>query len=458
MRARLVHVLRRPALLAALLLLPMCHLNCPASDEGLPPPVDGGADDAGGEPDATPAQDARGDRGTADAGSGEWLVMPGVPEGCAARMARDPAALHPPLSFEPCPDKPGCRQLVMDWVADEYGRVAILGFDQTGWHDGTRGYVVFRRPAPDVTTPGAYWTILAADDGEIVALWSHRFPRDDATFCYLGRVVVGEGRYVVDVFNENTYERWIVGGELADPVGTVRLAGVLSELGADVNFVRAGRDHIAVQTTAYQVFRLGWDGAVRRIEDASGTPPDADAPTPVGAATVFNSWAASNRILISLGGAPPEELVPPPEPAAEPSIHATMDGQTLAWLTGITRRGGSPIRFEAVELWASPYAERMEDLSPVRLGTMNHRSVHGALWAGSGHAAVMDADSEGETVIRLFRVSDGFETVLRPPPGLLWTGEIPYIGPREVVLGAGTQPRAQTAIQFVDHTALEPAL
>ena len=448
----MAHLARKPALVALLLLLPTC--NCPAYD--VLPPLDGAVDGDADPSDRAPPPDTGRDSSTArDAGSGEWLVMPGVPEGCAARMARDPAALHPPLAFEACPDKDDCRQLVMDWAADEHGRVAILGFDQTGWHDGTRGYFVFRRSAPDTTAPGAYWTILAADDGEVIALWSHRFPRDSATFCYLGRVVVGEGRYVVEVFNENTHEHWIVGGELTDPVGTVRLAGVLSDLGADVNIMRAGRDHIALQTTGYQVFRLGWDGTVRRIEDSFGVPPDADGPTPVGRATVFNHSGVSNKIMISLDGAPPEDLVPAPEPAAEPSIHATMDGQTLAWLTGITRSGGSPLGFEAVELWTSPFAPSTEDLRPTRLARMNNPGIHPNIWAGHGHVAVVDDDA---TVIRFFRAVDAFETALRAPSGLFWSGEVPYIGPREVVLGAGTQPTSQTAIQFVDYTALEPAL
>lgn len=440
----------RAALVLALVALPTC--NCPGDD--VPPWDEDGGVDAGPEPpDATAPVDTGTDGASrGDAGSGEWLVMPGVPERCAALMARDPSALQPPLEFEPCPDRDDCRQLVMDWSADEFGRAAILGFDQAGWHDGSRGYFVVRRPDPDPSASGGYWTILAADDGEIIALWSHRFWRDSSPHCYLGRVVVGEGRYVVTVINEHRDERWVLGGEIREPVVTAR---AVARLSLDVNIIRAGRDHIAVETSAYHAYRLRWDGTMSRIDDASGDAVDADGPSPVGTATVFAHVGVPNAIMASVEGSVPEPLVPSPAEGAEPSMNGNTDGGTLAWLTGFDRVGSSPLFFDRVELWASPYAERMEDLSPVRLGVMGNTGIHNAIWAGHVHAAVIDDDP---TVVRFFRVADGFETALRAPPGLRWSGEIPYIGPREVLLGAGTQPTHQSVIQLVDYTALEPAL
>lgn len=81
--------------------------------------------DAGGDAAAdVRIRDASIDRNEplGDAGSdwswlpGEWGEVPGIPNFCQARMAKNPARDIPPLAWKACTGAiPGCRQLVVDW-------------------------------------------------------------------------------------------------------------------------------------------------------------------------------------------------------------------------------------------------------------------------------------------------------------------------------------------------------
>jgi len=430
--------------------------NCPGP--GKLPPWDAGTD---GVPDDTghdtgPARDAGRDAGAArDAGPVTWLALPGLSERCGM-MAVEPAAVHPPLSFEPCPDRPACRQLVADWESNDDG-ARFVSYTDTGYHDGERGIFVFAKPDPSTADRRAWWTVIATDAGEVLAVVRHRVPDDRV--CFLAKVVVGEGRFVIEVVLPDLSSR-ILGGELSTPAATLREVARYDPAAYGdgwISYLRVGAEQMAFNTTGYRGYRVGWDGSVRRMDRADGTWVDTNHPSVVGSTIVFDDEQASNHILVSEAGGPPVDLVPPPAPGAQPSVHYRTDGRTLAWLTGFDSVGLSSLLFERVELWASPFAARAEDLAPVRIAQMRNPGVHAAIIGGWGHAAVEDDDA---AMIRFFRVADAHETELRAPEGTTWTGFVSYIGPREVMVSAGTRLAysGQSAVMFIDHTALEPPL
>jgi len=425
--------------------------NCPGP--GKLPPWDGGTDgvpaDAGR--DAPAARDAG-----RDAGPVTWIALPGLSERCGM-MAVEPAAVHPPLSFEPCPDRPACRQLVADWEPNDNG-YRVSASSLSGYHDGERGHFVMGRPDP--MSEVRHWSIVATDGGEIILVV--RMPNLDTvgSGCLFAETVIGEGHYAMRVLMPDRSER-IFGGELTAPAATLReVARYDPRAYGDgwISYLRVGAEQMAFNTTSYRGYRVGWDGSIRRIDRADGTWVDTNHPSVAGSAIVFDDEQARNHILVSEAGGPPVDLVPPPAPGAEPSVHYRTDGRTLAWLTGFDRIGGGPFYYERVELWASPFAARAEELSPVRLAVMRNPGVHAAVLGGWGHAAVIDDDA---AVIRFFRVSDGHETELRAPEGTTWDGFVSFIGPREVMVSAGDMlayRSGHSAVMFIDHTALEPPL
>lgn len=372
-------------------------------------------------------------------------------------MAREPSAVLPPLRFEPCPDRSACRQLVLDWEENSEGARLVMEFTGTGYHDGERGYFVFRRPDPIVSRdPWTWWTVTATDAGAIVSVIRHVFP-EDGRGCYLGIVVVGEGRYLIEVKPGDDFTSILLGGELAAPADTLqRIVHLDPSLygGGFINYLSVGREHIAAETTQHRPLRLGWDGAVQLIDGGMS----ADSPDVVGASILFDSFGTTDQILVSDAGARFLELVPPPGPGAEPVTHHRTDGATLAWAVGFNRMSADdPFVFDRVELWAAPFASTATELRPARVGALRNTRAPGYIMGGRGHAAVIDDDP---AVIRFFRIADGHETPLRAPPGLQWTSFVSFIGPREVLAGAGRGAAVfgESAVQLIDYTALEPPL
>lgn len=440
----------------ALLFAAFCGCRCP-EDRPYPPrdtgprvrdvgPRDAGPRDAG-PPDTGPPRDS---------GATAWIQLPGGAAGCEIEMATNPRTLVPPLRFEPCPDKPACRQLVAAWPPNGAGQRIMMGVGETGYHDGDIGYFVFGRPRDGVRDPDLYWQLIASDAGDIVAVFAGRRGSEP---CTLAAIDIGEGHFALEVLSTRDLSAWILGGELRDPIGSIREIAYLDSTilaGASINYVRVGAQQIVVENTGYHIYRVGWDGTVRRVE-RGGSPVDANHPNVVGTSIVFEHFGMQNEILISDSGGEPVPLVLPPEPGAEPSVIDRTDGRTLAWKVGYD---GGPLRFARVELWASPWATRPDDLRPIRLAEMSQPIANAGVLGAFGHAAAFDGDP---TIIRLFRATDGRETTLRAPPGLVWNGFVSFIGPREVLAAAGPDdgnPSGphQTAVQLIDYTALEPPL
>jgi len=436
-------------------LAPSC--NCPGDPVELPDAGEDAGRDAG--PDA--GRDAGGEQADAgdDAsmGDGMWLELPGLPERCENAVAIDPASVVPGLRFEACPDRPeGCRQLVVDWESREDDRLLAIG---DGYHDGTRGYFLLNRPDPEAPDERIQ-NIVADDSGSVLAVFRSRYPTRG---CGVFTAAIGEGRFMLAVANISTAGSafWLFGGDFAGAAETVRMiAHPDLPDGAVVKDLRTGAAQSAFQASeAGTLHRVGWDGSVTRIEDGDGVPVHGRPGSILGRDLVFDCFGCGReRIVISTDGGPPRPLIEPAEPEAEALLHARTDGRTIAWLQGFRRVRGSASMFERIDLYASDYADRADAIVPVLLETTSRTTAHTAIVGGFGHAAILAADGSDGNVIRLYRVSDGHETELTPPPGRIWTWYASYIGPSEMMLVAGPTVLTSDTVQLIDYTHLEPDL
>lgn len=431
-----------------------CEGAC-ESDRTLPPPHDAGQDaglDAGSRDAGTRDANVRDAGLDAGPGDGIWRVIPGVPPACEAAVAIDPTAVLAALAFEPCPDRTACRQLVVDWPARRDGWTFGVG---SAYHDGTRGYFLLNHPDPEAPD-SRMWRIVATDEGAVIALFRGRQgPRG----CKMYAGAIGEGKIVIALVDtsSDTSPFWFVGADFAAPAASAHLvATVILPAVSGVQALRVGAEQIVYRADwASTLYRLGWDGTVRRIDDATGARIDGFPGDVLGHDFVFDRQGPGRTaVVISTDGAPPRVLVDPADPDSEAVIHNRTDGRTIAWLQGYRRVGGSWLTYERVDLYASDYAASAAEIRPVLLAPMASPNIQRSVLAGFGHTVVSDS-----SMMRFFRLADRHETVLAPPPGELWTGFVRYIGPREVMLVAGTlRPDIDRTIVLLDYTALEPTL
>lgn len=424
-----------------------CRSNRPLPhDAGQDAGLDAGSRDAGAR-DAS-VRDAGNDAGTDD---GVWMAIPGVPPECEAAVAIDPAAVLGALAFEPCPDRTACRQLVVDWPAARDGWTFGLG---SAYHDGTRGYFLLNHPDPEAPD-GRMWRIVATDDGAVVALFR---AREGTRGCVAYTGAIGEGKIVLAFHAlDSGGPYWFAGADFAAAAASAHLvATVPLPAGSVVQALRVGAQQIFYRADRESaLYHLGWDGAVGRIDDATGARIDGFPGSVIGHDFVFDRQGPGRTaIVISTDAAPPRVLVDPADPDSEAVLHNRTDGRTIAWLQGYRRVGGSWLTYERVDLYASDFATSAADIRPILLATMAGPNIHPSVIAGFGHAVVSDS-----SMMRFFRLADRHETVLAPPPGELWTGFVRYVGPRELMLVAGTlRPDVDRTVVLLDYTALEPAL
>ncbi len=405
------------ALLAAAL-SPQC--TCPGPPFPPPPdagPLDGSAHDANSH-DAGPRDGGPHDAGPQDAGhdagpwtDGVWMGLPGVPRDCEAAVAIDPMAIVPRLSFEACPDRPtGCRQLVVDWEPRYSSAPELNGWllgVPSAYSDGSS--ILFELSRPDPEAPGTRVEHIFSDDGGHVLAVFRAQGAIASNICSLFGLAIGEGRFVSSYMGASATNPpfWFVGGELSAPAESARLMATV-QLGALPQELVVGAEQAVFEVAgADTLYRIGWDGSVRRIDNADGTPAMGYPGSVVGHDFIFDGYGVRSQIRIATDGAPPRVLIDPTDPDSEATVHRRTDGRTIGWFQGWRRVGGSPYTYERVDIYGADYATNAVDIHPVLLGTKVNADVHRSIVAGFGHVAIIDDDA---SVIRFFRVADQRET------------------------------------------------
>jgi hypothetical protein len=405
--------------------------------------------DAGGRDAARP--DTGIDAGPVDPG---WRRFPDIPPGCDFQIAEDPDLAVGRFRFEPCPNRAsGCRQLVVDWPFVGPGLYTLRMFDRGSFHDG-HGYMNIVRSAP--TALQYYERIILRDDGQVAV--ATRILRSDGVrrTCLSPELFVGEGKWgailALPGDSEDVLGPTVVyGGELADPVGTVRRIVTLTEaeFGNPIDGLqrlRVGSSRMSGYDRSQEVWSIGWDGDARALPEPPGDLSSDD--SVVGDAVFYSTLGVRNFISVAVGSSPARVFIDPDDGSEAASLES--DGVDMAWYQGY-ERGIDFLDFGRVELWSAPFTTDPAELRPRRV-TVRTRPVIGSdNMVGSSYVALL-AEVEGNVVVRL---RDGVRWTVTPPPDRQF-GRFGYLGEEEFAIAVVRPPMSSDleTIQLIRYDAL----
>jgi hypothetical protein len=420
--------------------------------------ADSQAKDAGRDaarPDARRRDAARPDTGI-DAGPVDpgWRRFPDIPPGCDFQIAEDPDLAVGRFGFEPCPNRStGCRQLVVDWPIVRPPLQTLRMSFQGGFHDG-HGYLTFVRSAP--TAVQYLERIVLRDDGQVMVASRILMADRVRPTCLSPALFVGEGKWAAILALPGASEEVlgpsvVFGGELMDPIGTVRRIVTLTEVefGNPIDglqYLRVGSRRISGFDRSQEVWSIGWDGDARALPEPPGELSSAD--SAVGDAVFYSTLGARNFISVAVGSSAAGVFIDPDDGSEAVSLES--DGVDMAWYQGY-ERGIDFLDFGRVELWTAPFTTNPAELRPRRV-TVRSRPVIGSdNIVGSGYAALL-AEAEGDVVVRL---RDGVRWTVTPPPDRQF-GRFGYLGEEEFAVGVVRPPMSSDleTIQLIRYDAL----
>jgi hypothetical protein len=152
-------------------------------------------------------------------------------------------------------------------------------------------------------------------------------------------------------------------------------------------------------------------------------------------AIFFTYWDETQEVRVALPGDEIRTLIAPSDAAAAATATVRTDGTSLYWLQGYGQTG--PNDFERIEIWSAPYTTDPSALVPRRVAVTPLTAMSNTLHAGHEYAAI----GQPESRLQLYRVADGAEATIDPPPGtILAQGGVLWLGPEEIAIAYG--PRA----------------
>lgn len=447
----------RPALVLPASLAIATVVTCCGPDE---PAVDGrdsGTDAARADAGSDAAVRDAGQRrdGGHDAGREEpvWIPVTGLPEGCDISMAEDPEALLGALTFEPCPDLDGCRQLVVNWDSRERPRFLTVAMNARFTTD--ESYFGFVR-GEDY---GFRWFVVAGADGRVHAALRTPVGDPSARFsCWLSRMAVGARRAAVSV------QVTMGGGVGPSSIGLLRwdatsatyetLAVLPPSFLGPTNFVQEieiGDDFVAAYVPLrYDIVRVGFDGSARWVTHADGSSVPG-LKTAAGEALFYSMFPSGASIMVADADDVEGRALWTPGDAHVGGIAA--DGTDLVWAQMYEQTDA--YRYNRVELWTSPFALDAADLRPRRVATVDSMFLPWIQAAG-GHAATIEAEDR----LSVYSLATGRIGVLHPPSGTAWgQNSVAYLSASEIAVApqrlATRTPEAST-LRFVRYDAVPP--
>ncbi len=411
---------------------------------GEPAPDAGDASSDAG-PDA--GHDAGRDAGLRDAGhdaAGDdggppsaWQLLPGLPDGCVVEYTTEPTELEP-FERAPCADRPGCELLMPSW---EWGRVEMRV--DGGVMNADPPAFFFSRDGP----LGHWEKWLVTEDGT-----ARVGVRGDLDHCYpapFGASTVASGVSVREPSEDREYNHhWVFEGSLAEGPSTNH--GRLSDLvpgTSGFDDIVVGRSRLAVESAPlHTILDVPFEGEARMIAD--GTDGGETYVAAIVNDTVFyDVYGGRHHIRAATAGERGRVLIDPPDAEA---IRVMTDGTDLAWIQAYGRV--EHYEFERLELWASPYAERAEDLVPRRVAPLTSTVPYPPATLGAGYVAIR------ESAITLIRLSDGARANI---PRVVGVSGFPlaaaYSTPPHIAIptSQGASPPTDLAVMLIQLDSLE---
>jgi len=174
----------------------------------------------------------------------------------------------------------------------------------------------------------------------------------------------------------------------------------------------------------------------------------------VGDSLFYDVYGATHGIRVSTGGEPGVDLVVPDD-GSEP-IRILTDGTDMAWIQGRDRVAAGD--FGHLELWTSPHASRAEDVTPRYVASLDFRDPYPEASIGSGYVSIVEyVPSRGNSVLSVYRLSDGARAEIAPPEGRGYWHAAAYITDEEVAVAfsRGGPPPQDEALMIVDIDSLD---
>jgi hypothetical protein len=367
-----------------------------------------------------------------DSGSVGWTEIDGFPELCD-QWTTDPALIG---RFEEtgCDEMPvGCTRLVPSWPD---GRDLYLVSRRTGIHDGTRGLFTALHYISDSQIALGVFT----EEGNPQVAFRGRLPTE-VSGCQVARLMAGRRGDVA--FKANVLDaptRQFVGAASEETGGEPQLIHIVEEEDARLSGIGTlwpTQGGVAINLTpASFMLLLDWtDGTPTPIGSPDGDPGLDTMSDFYDSAIFFTYWDETQEVRVALPGDENRTLIAPSDAAAAATATVRTDGTSLYWLQGYGQTG--PNDFERIEIWSAPYTTDPSALVPRRVAVTPLTAMSNTLHAGHEYAAI----GQPESRLQLYRVADGAEATIDPPPGtILAQGGVLWLGPEEIAIAYG--PRA----------------
>lgn len=322
----------------------------------------------------------------------EWVALEGQPEGVFLYVARHPERVLR-VTWEDC--GAGCLRAVCP------GTCGWLG-----------GFVDGERRVAWIQTPDSLQTavLLDVETGTSVAAWK-LWDVDEPSTARLAAPAYGGGRAAISakaypVAGPNVISTWI--GTL-ETLATARTPSYQAEVTASLlisrNFVSATHQAWQISPTSTLFLR---DDADRRIAfPERGVTGTIVSPRLIGDRVFYELWADHIRVWTATLDEPAHVLIDV-TPAEVRNFHT--DGVTMTWLQGYDYDWDT-LTFARLELWASPYATRAEDLRPRQI-----RGIFRGLIPVAFGSHWLASQGEGPT-LDVIDLRDGSRRSWTPPDG-----------------------------------------
>lgn len=364
-------------------------------DAGVDARVDSGTD-AGRDAGRDGGHDGGRDAGPRiDAG---WRALDDLPDGCVVEVALDPEAVIPPLEIVPCEGRDGCTRMILP--PESY----LVGGVQTHHRDENFRYFLMG------TMNGVYGRLISVvrDDGRVLGILNSDL--SPTSGCSIGSGAIGGYRLLLSIrerVGAGIGRAFVLTADLSDIEGSITHLRTLTtaEMGPtnSPQYVEISDDVVAINTApSHRLLRVENDGSMREVASERLSPDGAAAflgPV-LGDAILVERLGGRHRIEISRPDIELTELLV--DPSDGEASTPLFDGAELVWLQLYGRQ--NVVRFDRVDLWASPAARRADELRPRLVASaLPIRGPSREVWAGGGHVLVMvDLHS-----FVIYRLSDG---------------------------------------------------
>jgi len=347
---------------------------------------------------------------------------------------------------EPCEGSAGCRRLVPDWGGE------LLNFRVDGGYltaDGGMFYFIRYAPLGRRET----W-LVRADGRPLAAVRSFR----GTDVCRAGAFDADENGFVFVVtapFGPDLVRGWLLGArwesEEVVPRNFGRLSDLLPVTTTFFQTIRIGRTRYAVESAPWHsIIDMPFDGEAHLIADSSDGG-QVNVAEIVEDTVLYDVFGYPSHVRASTAGERGEVLIAPRDAGAN---GVATDGSDLVWIQSYF---GSDGEVERLELWASPFATRQEDLTPRRVADIAGLNASPRTAVGNGYAAVLEPTAEPRRAqVALIRLEDGARTTLTAPSGMQHRIP-PFIGAEVIAvpLGVDGVPPQDDALLLIDIESLE---